>query len=68
MDALEQEADGLARDPFSIGQLAIGVALDYLDFAFDTETWRGNHPKLAAWHATFSARPAVIANPLVDDR
>jgi glutathione S-transferase len=68
VDALEQEAEALARDPFSIGHLAIGVALDYLDFRFDNEKWREGHPKLAAWQATFDARPSVAANPPVDDR
>ena len=53
---------------FDIGHLAIGVALAYLDFRFDIEKWREGHPKLAAWHATFNARPSVVANPPVDDR
>jgi glutathione S-transferase len=68
VDALEQEAEPLARDHFDIGHLAIGVALAYLDFRFDSEKWRDRHPKLAAWHATFNARPSVVANPPVDDR
>lgn len=68
VDALEQEAEALARDPFSVGHLAIGVALGYLDFRFESEKWREGHPKLAAWHATFNARPSVAANPPVDDR
>jgi glutathione S-transferase len=67
LHALEQEAEALARDPFGIGHLAIGVALGYLDFRFDIEKWREGHPKLAAWHATFNARPSVVANPPVDD-
>jgi glutathione S-transferase len=68
VDGLEQEADSLARDPFNIGHLAIGVALGYLDFRFDDEKWREGHPKLAAWHAGFNARPSVVANPPLDDR
>jgi glutathione S-transferase len=68
VDALEQEAEALSRDPFGIGHLAIGVALGYLDFRFDSEKWREGHPKLAAWHAAFNARPAVAKNPPVDDR
>jgi glutathione S-transferase len=67
-DALEQEAEALASSPFSIGHLAIGVALGYLDFRFDDLKWRDGRPKLAAWHATFNARPAVAANMPVDDR
>lgn len=68
VDALEQEAEALARDAFDLGHLAIGVALAYLDFRFDRERWRDGHPKLAAWHATFNARPSVMANPPVDDQ
>ncbi|MGE0222285.1 MAG: glutathione S-transferase family protein [Acetobacteraceae bacterium] len=68
VDALEQEADALAASPFSIGHIAIGVALGYLDFRFDAMSWRNGHPKLAAWHATFNARPSVMANMPVDDR
>ncbi len=62
VDALEAEADALAADPFSVGHIAIGVALGYLDFRFDVLKWRDGHPKLTAWHATFNARPSVAAN------
>ncbi len=66
--ALEHEADALASSPFSVGHLAIGVALAYLDFRFDSLRWRDGHPRLAAWHAGFNARPSVQANMPVDDR
>jgi glutathione S-transferase len=66
VDALEHEA--LDAGGFTIGHLAIGVALAYLDFRFSEIAWRDGHPKLAAWHATFNARPAVQANLPVDDR
>ena len=65
---LEQEAPALGRDPISIGQVAIGVALGYLDFRFAELDWRRGHPALAAWEGGFAARPAVAANPPVDDR
>jgi glutathione S-transferase len=68
VDALEQEAESLAAAPFSVGHLAIGVALGYLDFRFADMAWREGHPKLAAWFEDFGARPAVQANPPVDDR
>jgi glutathione S-transferase len=61
-DALEQEADALAADAFSVGHIAIGVALGYLDFRFDALQWREGRTRLAAWHATFNARPSVAAN------
>ncbi len=68
VDALEHEADALDAGGFTVGHLAIGVALDYLDFRFADLAWREGHPKLAAWHTTFNARPAVQANLPVDDR
>jgi glutathione S-transferase len=68
VDALEQEADALAASRLTIGHIAIGIALSYLDFRFAELRWRDGHPLLAAWHATFDARPSVVANPPVDDR
>jgi glutathione S-transferase len=68
VDALEREAEALGGSPFSIGHLAIGVALAYLDFRFAAMNWRQGHPQLAAWHDSFNARPSVLANPPVDDR
>ena len=68
VDALEHEADALTDDPLTIGHVAIGVALGYLDFRFDELHWREGRPRLAAWHATFTQRPSVLANPPIDDR
>jgi glutathione S-transferase len=68
VDALEQEADALVEGAFTIGHIAIGNALCYLDFRFGELNWRNGRPRLAAWHATFDARPSVVANPPVDDR
>ncbi len=66
--ALENEADALAAGPFSIGHIAIGVALAHIDFRVKGLDWRAGNPKLTAWHAAFNARPSALANPLVDDR
>ena len=68
LDSLEGEAEALAASAFTVGHLAIGVALAYLDFRFTGMSWRSGHPHLAAWHETFNARPSVLANPVVDDR
>jgi glutathione S-transferase len=68
VDALEQEAAALAASGFTVGHLAIGVALGYLDFRFSSMAWRDGHAALAAWHEAFNARPAVRANMPVDDR
>jgi glutathione S-transferase len=64
---LEKEADDLARSPFSIGHIALGCALSYLDFRFASEPWRPHHPRLAAWHVVFAARPSVTATEPIDD-
>ncbi|HVG51103.1 MAG TPA: glutathione S-transferase [Xanthobacteraceae bacterium] len=65
--SLETESGALSDSSFSIGHIAVGCALSYLDFRFSAQPWRGDHPKLAAWHATFAARPSAKATEAVDD-
>ena len=65
--ALDNEAADLEATPFSIGHIAIGCALSYLDFRFASHDWRSPHPRIAAWHATFAARPSVRATEPIDD-
>ena len=64
---LEADAPALASAPFGIGHIAIGCALSYLDFRYADENWRKDHPRLASWHATFTARLSVRATEPVDD-
>jgi glutathione S-transferase len=52
------EADHLGPQ-LDIGTLTVAIALDYLDFRFKVEDWRKDHPKLAAWHKTFSERASL---------
>jgi len=59
---LEQEAEALAQDGFDIGHLSVGCMLSYLDYRFADLDWRTPHPQLAAWHAEFEQRPAVMAS------
>ncbi len=65
--SLEKEVDALGVSAFSIGHVAIGCALSYLDFRFAMQPWRDDHPKLAAWHKTFAARPSAQATEAIDD-
>ncbi len=65
--ALDREAGHLAASAFSIGHIAIGCALSYLDFRFGNEGWRTDHPGIARWHENFRARPSVRATEPVDD-
>jgi glutathione S-transferase len=44
---------------FGIADLCIGTALEYVDFRWPHD-WRSRHPRLAAWLANVSARPAFV--------
>jgi glutathione S-transferase len=52
------EADHLGPQ-LDIGTLSVAIVLDYLDFRFKAEDWRPAHPKLAAWHKSFSERASL---------
>jgi len=67
LERLEREAEALTSTPFSIGHIAIGCALSYLDFRYADEDWRKDHLHIANWHAAFSARPSARATQPVDD-
>jgi glutathione S-transferase len=67
LDGLEREAVALAAGTLTIGHIAIGCALSYLDFRFAEDNWRRQHPRLADWHDGFAARPSVQATLPVDD-
>ena len=64
LDALEKEVKDLGKPNAkrtTLGHIAIGCALGYLDFRFAAENWRAAHPKLAAWHEAYSKRPSMAA-------
>jgi glutathione S-transferase len=67
IDMLEDEADALGASRFSIGHIALGVALGYVDFRFAELAWRDGHPRLTQWYETFAARPSVRANEPADE-
>jgi glutathione S-transferase len=67
LTALEREAPAIGSSAFSIGHIAIGCALAYLDFRYADRQWRSDHPQLATWHATFAARPSFRATEPIDD-
>lgn len=61
LDALEGEIDQFGDSP-TLGHIAVGCALGYLDLRLgDHMEWRGHHPKCAAWYEVFSARPSMQA-------
>lgn len=65
--SLEAETAALERTPYSIGHITVGVALGYIDFRFEGDTWRQDHPKLAAWHKKIAARPSFKLTEAIDD-
>ncbi len=63
---LEDEAQALTEVPFSIGHVAIGCALGYLDYRFGDFNWRGSAPRLAEWNEEARARASFKATEPVD--
>jgi glutathione S-transferase len=59
-DALDaMQADPPEADCRDIGAISYGCALGWLDFRFPDIDWRNTRPALAAWQASFDARPAM---------
>lgn len=61
LDALEASWMAHLSGPLSMGQIALGCALGYLDFRHAARDWRAGRPRLAAWAAAFAERPAMRA-------
>lgn len=61
LDALEERWMSHLAGPLDCGQIAVGCALGYLDLRFADRAWRAGRPALAAWEATFAARPSMEA-------
>ena len=45
---------------FSLSDVAVGCALDYLDFRFAEIDWRKTHPKLAKLQEKLTQRPSFV--------
>jgi glutathione S-transferase len=61
LDAVESRWMPHLAGPLDAAQIAMGCALGYLDFRLDARGWRQDRPHLAAWEATFSQRPSMLA-------
>lgn len=59
LDLLEAEAGKLDAE-LTLGRIAIGCALGYLDFRHGDMEWRKGRPGLAAWFEKISGRPAFM--------
>jgi glutathione S-transferase len=57
LDFLEANAGDL--DGVTIGTIAIGCSLGYLDFRYADRPWRNSRPKLAAWYEGIAKRPSL---------
>ena len=65
LDAFEEEADALG-DAVTIGHVAIGCALGYVDFRVAGDNWRDGRPALADWFEGFAERPSMAATVPAD--
>ena len=61
LDALEERWAGQLAGPLTIGQIAVGAALGYLDFRHGAREWRTGRPALAAWEKRFAERESMKA-------
>jgi glutathione S-transferase len=64
---LEREAVQLAQAAYSVGHIAIGCALGYVDFRFSEIDWRAASPRLAAWSEVFGQRRSSQLTVPIDD-
>ena len=48
-------------DAIDLGNIAVAVALAYLDFRFGTDAWRERRPNLAEWYGRFAGRKSFAA-------
>jgi glutathione S-transferase len=60
LDSLEKDWIGALNGKLTIGTIATGCALGYLDFRFSYLNWREGRPGLSDWYKEFSERPAML--------
>lgn len=61
LDVLNERWVSHLLGPQTMGQIAVGCALGYLDFRHDQRNWRKGRDGLADWYATFSTRDSMVA-------
>jgi glutathione S-transferase len=64
LDAIESHASLTAASEVpDLGDLALGVALGYIEFRLPELAWKTGRPHLSAWFATMSQRESMRATP-----
>lgn len=61
LDMIEAQWIGHLGGPLDMAHIALGAALEYLDFRHDARGWRKGRPQLAVWSAEFSKRASMTA-------
>jgi glutathione S-transferase len=61
LESIEAVAAGLSTGQPTIGEIAIGCGLGYLDFRFPELDWRKQCPNAARWNEAFQSLPAMQA-------
>ena len=59
-DRLMGQREFVVGDSLTFADLALAVALEYVDFRFPHD-WRDKRPALATWLAGMSARPSLVS-------
>ena len=55
------DAQWFHDDKLSLADVAVGCALEYLDFRVPAIGWRASHPRLSAFAERIGARPSFVA-------
>ena len=63
--SLEAEVGEISR-LIDAGTITLAVGLSFVDQHFPDDSWRTDHPKLAAWSDNFNQRPSMTATVLGD--
>lgn len=66
LDMAETDWTGYLAGGLDIGQVALGCALEYLDFRHQARDWRKGRGQLAAWQAEFAGRDSMLATRPVE--
>lgn len=59
--AIENRWMSHLNGPLDMAQLAVCIAIDYLEFRLPEVAWRADCPTLSAWHNAFKERPSLVA-------